>query len=228
MVAVDGVDLSVPEGQLRSIIGPNGAGKTTLFNLITGALRPSAGTISFLGEDVTDLSMDARARKGISRAYQITQVFPNLTVEENLRLAEQAKEQSFNPLARTNPAWDVRAEEMFDRLDIEGDLDDPVSSLSHGEKKKLEVGMSILTEPVILLLDEPTSGLSRDASHHLMAFLGDVAADYTIMLIEHDVDIVLNVSDRITVMHQGRILAEGTPAEISDDEAVQEAYLGGY
>ena len=227
LTAVDHVDLIIPEGQLRSIIGPNGAGKTTFFNLVTGALRPSSGSIRFLGKDITDLSMDARARRGIVRAYQITQVFPSLSVKENLRLAIQAQEQDFNPLHKSEETWDRRAAEMFDRLEITGTLESPVSMLSHGEKKKLEVGMSVLTDPDLLLLDEPTSGLSRDASDHVIEFLSDIAEEYTILLIEHDVDMVLSISDRITVLHQGAILAEGSPDEIAGDERVQEAYLGG-
>lgn len=228
LTAVNNVNFSVPEGELRSIIGPNGAGKTTFFNLITGALRPTEGRVRFLGEDITRLSMDARARRGITRAYQITQLFPNLTLRENLRLAIQSQEQDFNPLHERNSAWDRRAEEMFDRLDIEGTLETPVTALSHGEKKKLEIGMSVLTDPAILLLDEPTSGLSHEASDYVIEFLSNVASDYTILLIEHDIDIVLNISDRITVLHQGTILAEGTAEEITGNEQVQKAYLGGY
>jgi len=228
LVAADSIDLAVPDGELHAIIGPNGAGKTTLFNMIAGSLSPSSGAVYFRGEEVTNLSMDVRARRGIVRAYQVTQLFTDLSIGENLRLAAQANGQSYNPLADTDPAHRERATEMFTRLGIDSRLTDDVSALSHGNKKKIGIGMALLVAPELLLLDEPTSGLSENDSQQIIEFLVEETENLTTLLIEHDVEMVLSVSDRITVLHQGEVIARGNPDEIEDDEAVKEAYLGGY
>jgi branched-chain amino acid transport system ATP-binding protein len=224
--AVDRVDLKVTENEIHSIIGPNGAGKTTLFNMIAGSLRPSTGSVVFRGKDITTVSEDERARRGIIRAFQITQLFPSLTTRENLILAAQSIQQDFNPVHQPDPELRERADEMFDELAIDATLQTPAEVLSHGDKKKLEIGMALLTDPDLLLLDEPTSGVSQAESNHIVELI-DSITDVTILLIEHDVDIVLGISDRITVLHQGQVLEVGGPEDITGSEAVQRAYLGG-
>jgi len=228
LTAVDAVDLSVPEGELHSIIGPNGAGKTTFFNMIAGTLPPTAGTIHFQGRDITNVDQDERARRGISRAFQVTQLFPELSVHENLRLAAQSQDQSFNPFASTDPAHDEQAREMFDQLGIQADPNSVSKNLSHGDKKKLEIGMALVSDPTLLMLDEPTSGVAEAELPDLFDFLVETTEELTVLLIEHDVDLVLELSDRITVLDRGQVIARGTPDEITADERVQEAYMGGY
>ena len=226
--AVDAVDLSIPEGELHSVIGPNGAGKTTLFNMIAGSLPPTEGRIRFQGRDITDVGQDERARRGISRAFQITQLFPELSVHENLRLAAQSGAQRFNPLTTTDPAHDEQAKEMLSKLDIPARPSSVAKNLSHGDKKKLEIGMALVSDPTLLMLDEPTSGVAEAELPTLMNFLVDVVEDLTVLLIEHDIDLVLELSDRVTVLDRGEVIARGSPEEIADDQAVQNAYMGGY
>ena len=226
LVAVNSVNLEIPENEIHSIIGPNGAGKTTLFNLIAGSMQPTVGEVRFSGGIITSLSEDDRARRGIIRAFQITQLFPSLTTRENLILAAQSIQQDFNPLHKPKSVLRERAEKMFERLAIDATLDTPAEVLSHGDKKKLEIGMSLLTDPELLLLDEPTSGVSQAESTHIVELIEDIS-DVTILLIEHDIDIVLDISDRITVLHQGQVLEVGSPEVITGSEAVQRAYLGG-
>jgi len=226
--AVDGVDLAVPDGEFHSIIGPNGAGKTTLFNMIAGQLPPTTGTIQFQEQEITDVDQDERARRGISRAFQITQLFLGLSVHENLRLAVQSQAQRFNPLTTTDPDHDERAREIFTRLDIQAQRSAIARNLSHGDKKKLEIGMALATDPTLLMLDEPTSGVAEGELPDLLDFLVEVVEERTVLLIEHDVDMVLELSDRITVLNRGEVIARGTPDEITADEAVQNAYMGGY
>jgi len=225
--AVSEVDLSVPSGELHAIIGPNGAGKTTMFNLITGTLRPTYGTVRFDGQDVTGMSLDARTRLGMSRVFQSAEIFPDLSVRENLRLAAQAEEQSFRPFSRTLPEHERRAEEMLEDLVLDVDPDATAANLSHGDKKRLEIGMGLVTEPKCLLLDEPTSGVSEEDSERIIEQLVAMTEDITVILIEHDIDIVMGISDRITVLENGTRIAQGPPSEIRDDEQVQQAYLGG-
>jgi branched-chain amino acid transport system ATP-binding protein len=225
--AVDSVDLGVTENEIHSIIGPNGAGKTTLFNMLAGSLEPSDGRVRFRGQDITSTPMSERALLGISRAYQITQLFPNLSIEENLRIAAQSRHQKFNPINRTDDRLEEEAFSMLEAVDIDAAPSTEASSLSHGDKKKLEIGMSLITDPDLLLLDEPTSGVSENDSHQVMEFLSDVTEDMTVLLIEHDVDMVLSLSDQVTVLHQGSIIEQGTPDTITESEAVQRAYLRG-
>lgn len=227
-VANDDISLSVPENEFHAIIGPNGAGKTTLFNMIAGSLRPTSGVVRFHGENVTDRSEHERARLGISRAFQITQLFSDQSVLDNLRLAAQSTAQRLNPIATPDPAFEERAHEMFEKLGLGATPETLASALSHGDKKKLEIGMSLVTDPDVLLLDEPTSGVSENESQEVTGFLDEFIGETTILMIEHDIDIVLNLSDRITVLHQGSVIARGTPSDITGNEAVQNAYLGGY
>lgn len=228
LTAVNDVDLRVHPGEIHAIIGPNGAGKTTLFNLLAGTLAPTAGRIYYQGEDITRWPEHKRARHGICRAFQITQLFPDQSVRENLRLAVQAQAQNFNPLAARNPDHTERADRMLERIEIDIDPTAPANTLSHGDQKKLEIGMGLAADPALLLLDEPTSGVSHTESKRLMAFLDDASHDRTILLIEHNVDLVLELSDRITVLNRGAVLAQGTPRDITNDERVQDAYMGGY
>lgn len=226
--AVDAVNFSITEGDFHSIIGPNGAGKTTFFDLITGRTRPSEGEIIYQGEPITDRSEEQRAAMGISRAFQITQLFNDLTVMENLKLAAQSQHQNLNPLAKRDDAITERSNELFEQLDFDTDQTTIVQTLSHGEKKRLEIGMSLATDPDLLMLDEPTSGLSGKDSDEIMDLIDRLSEGLTVLLIEHDVDIVLNYSDVVTVLHQGGLIAEGTPDEIANSDKVQEVYLGGY
>jgi len=227
-VAVDEVDFSVAENDFHSIIGPNGAGKTTFFDLLTGRLPPSAGEIVYEGEKITSYSEERRASMGISRTFQITQLFNDLTVIENLRMATQSQYQKLNPMASRANEIAEKSYDLLEQINLDGEPETTAKTLSHGEKKRLEIGMSLATEPALLLLDEPTSGLSGKDSEEIMQLIDQLTDDVTILLIEHDIDIVLNYSDVVTVLHQGKLIAEGSPDEISDSEIVKEVYLGGY
>ncbi|QGX94555.1 ABC transporter ATP-binding protein [Haloplanus rallus] len=226
LAAVDSVSLSVPEGELHSIIGPNGAGKTTLFSLIAGSLSPTSGEIRYRGQNITDRDEYQRAQRGISRVFQIAQLFPNLTVRENIRLGLQARDQSMNPFVTVGDGTDEAIERMLDRLNLPPEI--TAENLAHGDKKKLEMGISITSDPDLLLLDEPTSGVSAGESEDIIDLIDELRDDFTILLIEHDVDMVLKLSDRITVLHQGRVISQGDAETIMADEEVQRAYLGGY
>lgn len=226
--AVSGVDLSIKKGEMHTVIGPNGAGKTTLFNLISGTLRPTKGVVRFNGEDVTDNGLSERTRKGVTRVYQSAQIFPELPVRENLRVAAQSLDRSLNPFSQQKEEHTVRAEEMLELLDMYSKADSKASSLSHGNKKRLEIGMSLATEPDCLLLDEPTSGVSEEDSQRIIEQLIGLTQDITVLLIEHDIDIVVEVSDRISALENGQLIAQGTPDEIQQNKRVQQAYLGDY
>jgi len=234
LVAVDDVSLTVEQGEFRSVIGPNGAGKTTLFNCITGALTPSSGTVTFDGADVTDLPPHRRVRRGIGRSFQITNVFGGLTVRENVRLAAQAvAEPEFSPLDllyRTTdsfPAVTERAAEVLDRIGLAEDADRRADALAYGDRRRLEIGLVLATDPKIVLLDEPTAGMSAEETRATMDLIDEVLSDRSLLLIEHDIELVMDVSDRVTVLQRGRELTTGTPAAVADDEEVQRAYLGG-
>jgi branched-chain amino acid transport system ATP-binding protein len=234
LVAVDSVDLVVEEGEFRSVIGPNGAGKTTLFNCITGALAASEGTVRFDGEDVTDLPSHERVRRGIGRSFQITNVFGGLSVRENVRLAAQAVgEPDLSPrelLLRDHTGFadvEARTDEVLAQVDLDGRGHERASSLSYGDRRRLEIGLVLATDPKIVLLDEPTAGMGAEETAATMDLIGDVLADRSLLLIEHDIELVMDVSDRITVLERGAILTTGTPAEVAGDDEVQQAYLGG-
>lgn len=234
LTAVDNVSLSVPKGEFRSVIGPNGAGKTTLFNLLTGVMAPTAGTVRFGGTDVTDLSPFERVRRGMGRSFQITTVFGGLTVRENVRLAAQAdREDGFSPAE-----WLFRSADTFEDVNgattdalaavgLADQADEQAAALAYGDRRRLELGIVLATDPELVLLDEPTAGMSREETADTMRLIDETLADRTLLLIEHDVDLVMNVSDRVTVLDRGGVLATGTPAEIADDASVQAAYLGG-
>ncbi|MFK8215166.1 ABC transporter ATP-binding protein [Haloferax volcanii] len=234
LVAVDDVTLDVERGEFRSLIGPNGAGKTTTFNLLTGALRPTRGTVTFDGENVTALPPHERVRRGLGRSFQITNVFSGLTVRENVRLAAQAaREGGFTPveayLRRSDAFDDVNehTDRVLDRSGLSGRGDEPADVLAYGDKRRLEIAIVLATDPDMVLLDEPTAGMSAEETRATMDLIDEVLSDRTLLLIEHDIDLVMRVSDRITVLHRGEVLAEGTPATVSEDPEVREAYFGG-
>jgi branched-chain amino acid transport system ATP-binding protein len=228
LLAVDGVAVSVHRGELRSIIGPNGAGKTTFFRLISGEMRPSAGRIWFGGRDITGLPQHAVARLGIAKSYQITNVFPHLSVLENVRVAVQGPSRAFDFWSRADGLDAVR-ERAIGLLKAVGLADKSgvlAAHLSHGEKRHLEIGIALASDPALLLLDEPTAGMSPEETDETMILIRELAAGRTVVLVEHKMKLVMRISDRITVLHQGQVLAEGTPEEIRANEAVQQTYLG--
>lgn len=231
LVAVDNVSLRVREGQLHAIIGPNGAGKTTLFNLISGVIPPTAGRVFLRGKDITGLPPHEIARRGIGRSFQITNLFPNLTVLESVRLAVQARgphSLHFWSHYRRYREYEEKAIEVIRKVGLSGREYFLTRFLPHGDQRKLEIALLLATEPEILLLDEPTAGMASGEISALMELISRLREEgrHTILLVEHKMDVVMTLSDIITVMHQGRILAEGTPEEIKANEQVQQAYLG--
>ena len=228
--AVEGVDFTLAEGRLKSIIGPNGAGKTTLFNLIAGVYRATAGKVFFKDKDITDHSLHQTSQLGITKTYQITHVFPNLTVFENIRISAQSRKTSFNFWKTTHSmrALNERVLEILEQVELLDKRKWQASTLSHGERRYLEIGIALATEPTVLLLDEPTAGMSC-AETNLCADLIrklNKSLKLTIVLVEHDMSVVMGISDEILVLNEGRTLAEGTPREVSDNEEVQRVYLG--
>lgn len=231
LVAVSDVNIQVKAHALHSIIGPNGAGKTTLFNLLSGNLKPTSGRVFFQGKDITDLPAHQTVHLGIGRSFQITNIFPNLTVFENIRLAAQAVGNDnfkFWQHYRHFQRYEDRAEQVIMQIGLQEQAHLLAQMLPHGDKRKLELGIILACDPKLLLLDEPTAGMAREEIPLLMNTINQIReqGDRTIMLVEHKMDLVMNVSDWITVMHQGQILAEGTPSEIAANEIVQAAYLG--
>jgi branched-chain amino acid transport system ATP-binding protein len=231
LVAVRNVSLTVEPGELRAVIGPNGAGKTTFFNMISGLFHPTEGRIVFDGSDVTDLPPDRRVARGMARTFQITEIFPELTVAENVRVgAEVAAGYRLR-------AWLGRSEEsaVRDRIDevlgltgLTRNAHRIVGELSHGDQRAAEIAMALTLNPRLLLLDEPTAGMGDQETYDITALIRRLHREqrFTIVLIEHDMRVVFNLADRIMVLDQGGVLAEGTPPEIAASEAVQEAYLG--
>jgi len=228
--AVDGLDLAIEEGKLTSLIGPNGAGKTTLFNLITGMIRPDAGRVRFRGEDITPLPIYQIVRRGISRSFQILNLFNELTLFENVWLGVQAQ-QGHGPELLIHADALISVREETERLIAEVGLASkaalPVKLLSYGDRRLLEITLSLTTRPTLLLLDEPMSGLTSEDRKRVADFMRELASRITVLVVEHAMDVVLSISDHIVVMHQGRLLAQGTPEVIRANDKVQEAYLGG-
>ncbi len=226
--AVRDVDLDVAYGERRAILGPNGAGKTTLFNVISGDFPPSAGTIEFEGEEITQLGPAARAKLGMGRTYQKSRLFPGLSVEDNLYLAVLGvKTGHLRPVKlRRDAELRERAREIARVVGLEGREETLVGSLSHGEQRQLEVGMARAVNPTLMMLDEPASGLSRGERVALTDLLIQLDASITLILIEHDMDVALRVAERVTMMHDGRVIVEGTPDEIRANQTVHDLYLG--
>jgi branched-chain amino acid transport system ATP-binding protein len=226
--AVRDVDLDVPHGERRAVLGPNGAGKTTLFNVIAGEFPPTTGAVEFSGADVTRLPSRRRARLGLARTFQTSRLFLGLTVEDNLFLALTGvgggRLRPFHvPGDRERRA---RARAATARVGLEGQLSTPVAGLSHGEQRQLEIAMALAVEPTLLMLDEPAAGLARAERQLLTQLLLDLPRRVTLLLIEHDMDVALTLADRVTMMHEGRVIVEGTPAEIRANELVHDLYLG--
>jgi branched-chain amino acid transport system ATP-binding protein len=231
-VAVDRVSLDVAPGTLKSIIGPNGAGKTTFFNLLSGQYRPTEGTVLYKGRDITRLSAAARTRLGIGRSFQLTSIFPTLTVLENVRLAVQSRQgRSFNAWRhyRAFPKLEDQAYALLERVLLEAKWSVPAGTLAHGEKRKLEIGILLALEPEVLLLDEPTAGMSLEEVPAVIALIEAIKArrDRTILLVEHKIDMVMALSDSIAVLKDGRLIADDVPEAISRNPEVQAAYFGG-
>jgi branched-chain amino acid transport system ATP-binding protein len=225
--ALSDVNFEIPKGEIRAIIGPNGAGKSTFFNCLTGVLRPTSGRILFNGENIAGLSSDRISRKGIARSYQITNILPNATTLENVRIAAQSRRHGWNMLRHHDYFRDIigKAEAVLDAVGLLAKADDLAANLSHGEQRNLEIGIALATEPQLLCLDEPTAGMSAAETHDTVQLVRRIAKDHTILIVEHDMQVVMGLAHRITVLHYGQVLAEGTPAEIQQNPRVQEVYL---
>ena len=225
--ALNNVTVQVQRGEIRAIIGPNGAGKSTFFNCLTGVLRPSAGRILFNGEDITGLSPDRISRKGIARSYQITTIMPNATTLENVRIAAQSRGHGWSMLTDHSAYRDLiaKAEAVLAAVGLATKADELAANLSHGEQRNLEIGIALATEPQLLCLDEPTAGMSAAETHETVELARRIAKNLTILIVEHDMQVVMGLAQRITVLHYGEVLAEGSPAEIQQNPRVQEVYL---
>ena len=226
--AVSDLDFEVRQGQVTSIIGPNGAGKSTVFNLIAGTIRPDAGRVELDGRDVTALAPHAIAQLGLARSFQISNLFFGLTAMENVRLACQARAPRTRFLARIDRdrALADRARAILAEFAIADLADEPAANLSHGDQRRLEIAVCMASQPRVLLLDEPTQGMSPAETLAVDALIKSLAGRVSVLMIEHDVDLVMNISDHVIVMHQGQKLFEGPPAEVRNSSAVRAAYLG--
>ena len=231
LAAVSGVSLAVSRGEVRSIIGPNGAGKTTLFNLITGALPPTSGRILLGGRDVTGAAPPALFRLGMVRSFQISQIFPRMTAREHVSLMVHGRlRRSGSPLARLGAGpgeIDAKIDAALAHVGLEARGGDLVGTMSHGDRRLVEIAMTLGAEPELLLLDEPTAGMSPEETRHTARLLRGLAPAVTLVIVEHDMSVVMTISDRISVLHRGEILAEGPPEEIRANREVQAVYLGG-
>ena len=229
LTAVQSVSLSVAPGELKAIIGPNGAGKTTLFNLITGQLVPSRGLITYKGADMTRSPAYELARRGIGRSFQVTNVFRRLSVLENVRIAVQAvlkRGYDFLSSVKRLGEAEARAAAILETIGLGEYRDTEAGYLSHGDQRRLEIGIVLATDPELVLLDEPTSGMSREEILETMNLIRRIAENKTVVFIEHNMDVVTTIAQRIAVMHRGAVLAEGSPAEIRAHPEVRRAYLG--
>ncbi len=234
-VAVNNVSCRYAPGTLTAIVGPNGAGKTTYFNLISGQLRASAGSVSLNGRDLTSLSAPARMHAGLGRAFQLTQLFPRLTVHENVRLALQSRQQGMSwRRIRFWRTWDddrsllARADALLERTRLSARRDQAAADLPHGDQRKLEIAMLIALEPQVFMFDEPTAGMSVDDVPVVLELIREIKTDSskTILLVEHKMDVVRELADRIVVLHNGQLMADGDPATVIASPIVQQAYLG--
>jgi|CeladaMinimDraft_18_1061708.scaffolds.fasta_scaffold00104_7 branched-chain amino acid transport system ATP-binding protein len=226
--AVNDVSFSVQRGSVTSVIGPNGAGKSTLFNLICGAIAPDHGRVRLKGNDVTGWPPNRIARAGLARSFQITNLFFDLPVEENLRLAAQALEPSGKLLRpkRHSQRANAKVRELLERFELSHKAGELAGYLSHGEQRRLEIAVALAGEPELLLLDEPTQGMSHGDTADTSRMIRELARDITVLLIEHDIELVMGLSHWVVVMHQGQKLSEGPPEQVRADPAVRKAYLG--
>lgn len=230
LTAVVNVDFSMEEGSVHAIVGPNGAGKTTFFNLLTGLLKPSSGGIFFKGRNITGLPVHRISHLGLSRSFQITNVMRNISVFENVRLGVQSRgKHNFSLFASPDKLVDVnrRTYEVLEQVRLLNVYNEPADNLSHGELRQLEIGMALATDPSLMMLDEPTAGMAMDETRNTVKLIKEIAENITILLIEHDMDMVFSISDRISVFHYGKLLITDVPHKISANEEVQKAYLGG-
>jgi branched-chain amino acid transport system ATP-binding protein len=225
--ALNNVNFEARRDEIRAIIGPNGAGKSTFFNCLTGVLRPTSGRIVFNGDDVAGLSPDRISQKGLARSYQITNILPNATTLENVRIAAQSRHHGWNLTKHHRAFKDVieKAERALDSVGLLSKASELAANLSHGEQRNLEIGIALATEPQLLCLDEPTAGMSAAETHGTMQLVRKIAKGLTILIVEHDMEVVMELCNNITVLHYGEILAQGTPAEIQENPRVQEVYL---
>jgi branched-chain amino acid transport system ATP-binding protein len=227
--AVDGVSLSVAAGERRALIGPNGAGKTTLFHCVTGTLKPSSGSVRLFGSDVTELAEHRRTRLGVGRTFQITNVLTELTLAENIALAvvgtDRRKWICHRPL---DSLPDVREQTLagLDAVGLKDRADEPVRLLSYGERRQLELALALNARPRVLFLDEPCAGLSPSERQRIFRLVRALPREITVVMIEHDMDVALGLADRVTVMNRGRVMAEGTPAEVQQNPQVRDVYFG--
>jgi branched-chain amino acid transport system ATP-binding protein len=227
LTAVNNVSLTIPRGEIRAIIGPNGAGKSTFFNCVTGVLRPSGGQIYVNGEDVAGLPPHRISHKGIARSYQITNILPGATVLENARIAAQSRHHSWSLFRHHQSYRDLleRARFALGSVGLHEKESELAANLSHGEQRNLEIAIALATEPELLCLDEPTAGMSVSETHATAELVRRIASNLTILIVEHDMEVVMGLADRVTVFHYGEVLAEGAPAEIQANARVQEVYL---
>ena len=228
LLAVNAVDLEVRPGELRSIIGPNGAGKSTFFKLISGELGPTAGRVVFDGEDITGLPHFAVSRRGIAKSYQITTIFRQLSVFENVRIAVQCRRTVLDCWRRADrlPGVADAARAILALVELEAKAAEPAAAIGHGLQRHLELAIALACEPKLLLLDEPTAGMSPEETERTIRLIKRIAAGRTVVVVEHKMKVVMEISDRITVLHQGAILADGTPDDIRADARVRRVYLG--
>lgn len=223
------VNLSIKDGEKHAVIGPNGAGKTTLFNVISGTYKPRSGKVVFRGKDITGLRADQIQRQGVGRSFQITAVFDNLSAFQNIRLAVLSRRGiRFNLFRFVDKMDSVTTETvtLLQKLDLWEECHTPAGMLSYGRQRSLEIGMALATDPDLVMLDEPAAGMSADETHIAVELIKKLTQHKTVIIIEHDMDVVFSLADRITVLNHGTILATGTPEEIRDNSEVRDAYLG--
>jgi branched-chain amino acid transport system ATP-binding protein len=227
LTALNGVSLAVQRGEVRAIIGPNGAGKSTFFNCLTGVIRPTGGRVVFDGEDITGLSPDRISQRALARSYQITNILPGATVLENARIAAQSRHHAWSMLRHHGAYADVidRARHALAAVGLAAKEQELAANLSHGEQRTLEIGIALATEPKLLCLDEPTAGMSVTETRSTVELVRRIASDLTILIVEHDMEVVMGLARTITVLHYGEVLAEGSPTEIQANPRVQEVYL---
>jgi branched-chain amino acid transport system ATP-binding protein len=232
LLAVNKVDFQLEEGMLASIIGPNGAGKTTFFNLLSGYYPPTEGRVFYAGEDITELAPYERVMKGMGRTFQITNIFPELSVFDNIMIAaqrlnvpfEMSKLKTFMFLGKDKKSEEV-AHSVLEEIGLAGEADTMAGTLSHGLKQRLEIGMALTLNPKVLLFDETFAGLSVGETKQQIEYVRKISSKYTILIVEHKMDVVMDLSERVSVMHQGELIAEGTPEEVRADDFVQKVYL---